>query len=479
MDEFCFMILLFSLIITLILSISFVSRKHTSHKSIKSIFSLLDDNFNFPIYSIKLANIENECDDKYLSYQIGYYPGTKKGIYFKNKVKKGKSCTLLRNCETISETSYLPIYIWDGNKFCIKNKKELKYENLIRNSVKYGNECEIGYKKCGILDSNNRILCVENIADCPINKIIINNNLNPPNDYSYTSLSLNNNKYLHYTNEAIDNPIVVNISISLGNYCYDPYELNTQYPQYILDYNFNRYFCSHKNNDSFFDNSSILIDSITKSQVYYENKIDLLINELKGYPLFSLNEKYGLYFRNYYGIDFNCINDKNINMNDITKFNKWNNLSKKLNILCIVLSTFMFVFGLFLCFNCLSFPNANFLYFSILNWINIFMEIMILILGLISFLYLDKINLTLYCFEKVKGYQLYKIKNNLQYEKRVNIIYIIISGIIIIIFITNAFFFALEKKEYERNNYVNRIERRIIFRNENLNNINEEENNNL
>ena len=130
MDEFCFMILLFSLIITLILSISFVSRKHTSHKSIKSIFSLLDDNFNFPIYSIKLANIENECDDKYLSYQIGYYPGTKKGIYYKNKVKKSSSCTLLINCEKISETSYLPIYIWDGNKFCVKNKKELKYENL-------------------------------------------------------------------------------------------------------------------------------------------------------------------------------------------------------------------------------------------------------------------------------------------------------------------------------------------------------------
>ncbi len=42
----------------------------------------------------------------------------------------------------------------DGNKFYAKNKKEWKYINLIRNSVKYGNECKFVYKKCGILDSN-------------------------------------------------------------------------------------------------------------------------------------------------------------------------------------------------------------------------------------------------------------------------------------------------------------------------------------
>ena len=220
MNELCFIILFFSFITTFILSISFVSRKHTIHKSIENIFLLLQDNLNFPIYSIKLSNENNDCDDnEYLPYQIGYYPGSKKGIYYKNAVKKKSSCNILSNCKKIPGTPYLPIFIWDGNKFCVKNKKELKYENLIRNSVEYGNECKIGYKKCGILDSNNRILCLENIVDCPINKIIINDNLNSPNDYSYTTLSLNNNKYLHYTNEAINNPIVVNISISLGNFC--------------------------------------------------------------------------------------------------------------------------------------------------------------------------------------------------------------------------------------------------------------------
>ena len=105
-----------------------------------------------------------------------------------------------------------------------------------------------------------------------------------------------------------------------------------------------------------FDNSSILIDSITKKQVYDENNIYNLIYKLKGYPLFSLYEKYGLYTRNYYGIDFNCINNKNVHMNDIKNFNKYNNISKKLNILCIVLSTFTFIFGYFLCINCISFP---------------------------------------------------------------------------------------------------------------------------
>ena len=480
MDECCLIILIFSFIISFILSISFISRKHTIHKSIESIFHLLQDNLNFPIYSITLTNENNECDDdEYIPYQIGYYPGSKKGIYHKNKVKTTSSCTILSKCEKIRDTPYLPIYIWDGNKFCVKNKKELKYENLIRNSVEYGNECKIGFKKCGLLDSNKRILCIENIVDCPINKIIINNDINSPNDYSYTTLSLNKNKYLHYTNEAINNPIVVNISISLGNFCYDPYELNTHYPQYLLDNNFKRYFCSHQNNDMFFDNSSILIDQIAKNQVYNENNIISFINELKGYPFFSLYENYGLYTRNYYGIDFNCINNKKVNMNDIKYFNKWHNISKKLNILCIVLSTFIFVFGFFLCFNCISFPSVNFLSFSILNWIFILMEILILILGLISYLYLDRINFNFYCLEDVKGHQLSLIKNNLQLEKKINVIYIIISAIIIIMSIINVVFFALEKKQNERMIEGYRVERRIIFRGEKKDKINEEENNNL
>ena len=467
-----------SYIIAFILSLAFISRKHAIRKYFKNIFLLLEDNLNFPIYSIKLSNENNECDDnEYLPYQIGYYPGSIKGYYFTDSREVSKISNDYKNYEKISGTPYLPIFIWDGNKFCVKNKKELKYENLIRNSVEYGNECKIGYKKCGILDSNNRILCLENIIDCPINKIIINDNLNSPNDYSYTTLSLNNNKYLHYTNEAINNPIVVNISISLGNFCYDPYELNTQYPQYLLDYNFNRYFCSHHNNDIFFDNSSILIDSITKKQVYDENNIYNLIYKLKGYPLFSLYEKYGLYTRNYYGIDFNCINNKNVHMNDIKNYKNYNKISRKLNIPCIILSIFAFIFVIILFFNGLQFGSIDYIDFSILNWIIIIIEILILLLGLISYLYLDKINFNFYCLEEVKGYQLYHFKNNLQLEKRVNVVYIIISGIIIIISIINVLFFAFEKKNNERKNNENRIERRIVFRGENINNINEKDNN--
>ena len=107
------------------------------------------------------------------------------------------------------------------------------------------------------------------------------------------------------------------------------------------------------------------------------------------------------------------------------------------------------------------------------------MEILILILGLISYLYLDRINFNFYCLEDVKGHQLSLIKNNLQLEKKINVIYIIISAIIIIMSIINVVFFALEKKQNERMIEGYRVERRIIFRGEKKDKINEEENNNL
>ena len=49
-------ILFYTFIMMYILPISFDAKKSITHKSIKRIFPLFDDNFNFLIYSIKLVN---------------------------------------------------------------------------------------------------------------------------------------------------------------------------------------------------------------------------------------------------------------------------------------------------------------------------------------------------------------------------------------------------------------------------------------
>ena len=67
--------------------------------------------------------------------------------------------------------------------------------------------------------------------------------------------------------------IIVNFTISSGIPCSDPNEINTKYPQYILDGNFLRYICSKKINGKLNDNIYTFIDSINKSVLYNENDI--------------------------------------------------------------------------------------------------------------------------------------------------------------------------------------------------------------
>jgi len=72
------------------------------------------------------------------------------------------------------------------------------------------NECEMKYKKCGILDSMKNIMCIPESEICPLNEI-------------KTSLSKNYNIYetgkfynynLYFTNHNINNNIITNITIS-------------------------------------------------------------------------------------------------------------------------------------------------------------------------------------------------------------------------------------------------------------------------
>ena len=94
------------------------------------------------------------------------------------------------------------------------------YNNYLKHSTK--SECEINYKKCGILDSMNNIMCIPNSEICPLNEI-------------KTSLNENSNIYeigkyfdynLFYTNQNINNRIITNLTIS------------NEQPKYITTDNF-------------------------------------------------------------------------------------------------------------------------------------------------------------------------------------------------------------------------------------------------
>ena len=310
--EFEYFIFFFRLLSLFLSLIYFILLLFFKKLDIINEITLIKNNFQAsPIYSIS-QSLTGKCNENESIYKLGYFPGILKGRFYKKRVYVGK-CNKFHSskCKTINKIDGFDLNKWDGNTFCVNTNSELNYETFIRNSVENNNECDIGFKKCGFLDSNNRIMCIEENNDCPINKIIINNNEISPNDYNYKTIPLNNNKYLHYTNESINNAIIVNFTISSGIPCSDPNEINTKYPQYILDGNFLRYICSKKINGKLNDNNYNFIDSINKSVLYNENEIYQHFFSLYDYPFYSLNENIELYTRNYFGMDVKYFENKN------------------------------------------------------------------------------------------------------------------------------------------------------------------------
>ena len=80
-------------------------------------------------------------------------------------------------------------------------------------------ECEGNYKKCGILDTMNNIMCIPTSEICPLNEIktSLNENSNTVKYFYYN---------LYFTNQNINNSIITNITISY------------EQPKYITDINF-------------------------------------------------------------------------------------------------------------------------------------------------------------------------------------------------------------------------------------------------
>ena len=93
------------------------------------------------------------------------------------------------------------------------NFSEFNYQYLLEDSTKF--ECELNYKKCGILDSLGNIMCIPNNEDCPINEIksYIESNGNESNYQAF----IYNNENLFYTNLSTDYYVVAKLILSDKN----------------------------------------------------------------------------------------------------------------------------------------------------------------------------------------------------------------------------------------------------------------------
>ena len=130
-----------------------------------------------PIYEIILLDESKE------STPIGKFKGIKKKI--KNQL----------------------LYFWEGKTFKLSYKEKLNYKNIHDQKE----------KQCGY-DNKKHKLFFPNKIECPINYIEITNNEKPSmDDLSFTTLKINNLKYLHYTNQYIEGEILINFQIGIDN----------------------------------------------------------------------------------------------------------------------------------------------------------------------------------------------------------------------------------------------------------------------
>ena len=219
--------------------------------------------------------------------------------------------------------SYDSFYTWQGT--IQKDKQELKpikinkifnnkffyekinktYFDYLKTSVKENENCNENYKKCGILDSNNNILCLPNNEECPINDLKISDfelyDLLP--EYNYIELveTLTSiKKYIYFTNNKIDNKIITNFKLSYDSPCIAPNEhswisINTNEKEKSCN-------CFTYINDKLNDPSYIEVgNNIFMKSLYYDNEINIF-NDYS-------SEKVKLYTRNYYYINEDCANN--------------------------------------------------------------------------------------------------------------------------------------------------------------------------
>ena len=260
------------------------------------------------------------CDSNFQKISIGEWPGIETGCNcmsinsqhikkkHRNNFFRGKCSEkeIEEGCKEIIEKKPTNYYFYKGRILC---KQKLNYNYLTYLKFSTVGNCPEGYKQCGILDTLNRKMCLKEGDKCPINKVIINNNSTSPDDFNYRVIDLNDDFYLHYTNEDVNNYIITGFNISEGKICANPifHNLNNS-KQFFLEKNYNLSGCKKKYNHDYYDELSYFeLDTITKETLLEDNNLLSYIYSLPSYPTDNLQSTLTLYSKTFTGFHENCI----------------------------------------------------------------------------------------------------------------------------------------------------------------------------
>ena len=328
------------LVILFPLVVFILSLINDSMNTVSSILNEIRESLND--YPIEDFSYSNDCGEKYAGYiyvfpgsvhgcscvnvDTYYYPQT--GKYLLNVGECDKNQTF-NDCFDIPHVPQQKVFSFGEGKFCYKkyNTEEFKlkgYLYYLNNSVLENEECEIGYKKCGKLDDMGNYICIKKDENCPINDIQVRISKDEELEKLNYAHIIANGKYYYFTNTS-KKPVINKLKVAEeGKICVDRTYFHTNYPQWILDKNFEYYGCRNTINGEIFEKDIQALDYRTKKQLYNDSGIDLdYIYKRSGYdyPFYSLEANMTLYPQRYIGYDKKCLSNSGVFNIDNSPFN--------------------------------------------------------------------------------------------------------------------------------------------------------------
>ena len=255
------------------------------HHSNKSPYTI--NNNIYPLFSLSEYELEG-----FKEVTLGTYSLT------------ANNCIDLYDCPT----KKIDFTEWRYHSFYTKDVK-VSYKTLLEHSVSSSSKCESGYKQCGILNTKGDKLCLKKSQECPINYLKvtsseINNELDYLDDNDndddkslfYSSYFHLGGSYLHYSNKAVDRPIIADLRFAIDEICEGGYE------EYCDNYNYEQ---THYQ----------LIDKISAGDFFNHETFD------NSKITYESGKQVGWYYREYIGFSGDCFdtNEKVYNKINVVK----------------------------------------------------------------------------------------------------------------------------------------------------------------
>ena len=281
-----------------------------------------------PIIDIIKVPLKEECPKNYERLFNETFQGANKGclcedISVKESIIYEGNCIDSRDkikCKNVNEIPPQKMKNWRNSNLCIMRMKTIENTTFYINQFKSQNisskltNCPINSKKCGVLDNQGNVFCVEKGDECPVNYFFISNNFNKNTSlYKYNMIALSNNYTLYFTNQAINSTIYSNFKISDGSVCLDPVEHNNTSKIHPLFKDQDPYDCDNEINGTRNDDRYIKYDSYQMSSFYKDNDIDTKLKTLPNWEqsYFNNNSQIELFARPYIGWKTTCNSDLN------------------------------------------------------------------------------------------------------------------------------------------------------------------------